>query len=454
MPESVDPATGKRIAVYEETTPAEIEAALSAANAAFEVWRSVTFDERARRMRDAAEVLRSRQEELAVLATAEMGKPIRESRAEVEKSAWACDYFAGHAEAFLAPEAVETDARRSRVEYRPFGVILAVMPWNYPYWQLFRFAAPGLMAGNACVLKHASNVTGSALAIEEVFREAGFPDGLFRTLVVGSRTVPQLIAHPLVRGVTLTGSTAAGVSVARAAGAAVKKSVLELGGSDPYLILEDADLDLAAGSCATGRLLNAGQSCISPKRLIVVEAVAGEFERRLAASVAEKRVGDPMDERTDVGPMARTDLRDEVHDQVRRSIDAGAVCLLGGVVPDRPGAWYPPTVLTGVRPGMAVFDEEVFGPVVSVIRAADEEDAIRLANASSFGLGAAVFTRDIERGERIAAERLDAGCCFVNAFVRSDPRLPFGGVKQSGYGRELSAAGIREFVNIKTVYVA
>ena len=328
------------------------------------------------------------------------------------------------------------------------------MPWNFPFWQVFRFAAPNLMAGNAGVLKHASNVPGCALAIEEVFRAAGFPEHLFRAVLVGSDVVGMLLEDKHVRAVTVTGSVSAGRAVAERAGALLKKSVLELGGSDPYLVLKDADLDLAAEVCAKSRLINSGQSCIAAKRFVVVGEVYDDFLQRFVAHMAAARVGNPMNERTEVGPQARVDLRDDLHDQVVRSAGAGARVVLGGAVPDRNGAWYPPTVLIDVQPGMPAWEEELFGPVASVIRARDEEDAIRIANATVFGLGAAVFTQDLERGERIARDHLEAGSCFVNAFVRSDPRLPFGGIKESGYGRELSPLGIREFVNVKTVCVS
>jgi succinate-semialdehyde dehydrogenase/glutarate-semialdehyde dehydrogenase len=332
-------------------------------------------------------------------------------------------------------------------------VVLAVMPWNFPFWQVLRFAAPALMAGNAGILKHASNVPGCALAIEACFAEAGFPDKLFSTLMIGSRQVAAVIENRLVRAVTLTGSTPAGIAVARKSGEMLKKTVLELGGSDPYIILEDADIEDAALKCATSRLINAGQSCVAAKRFIVVESKREQFEKLFVEAMRATKMGDPLDEATTIGPMARHDLRDELHEQVRQSIDKGAVCLLGGEVPDSAGAFYPPTVLTGVKKGMAAYDDELFGPVAGIISVQDEQEAIRVANDSIFGLGAAVFTGDRERGERIAAEELDAGCCFVNSFVKSDPRLPFGGIKESGYGRELSHYGIKEFVNIKTVYV-
>ncbi len=399
-------------------------------------------------------MLREGSEEYAALMATEMGKPVAQGRAEVEKCAWVCDYYADEAPRFLAPEDVATDATRSFVTYQPLGVVLAVMPWNFPLWQVFRFAAPSLMAGNAGVLKHSSNVMGCALAIEAVFRDAGFPEDLFRTLVIGSSRVPGVIAAPQVKAVTLTGSTPAGQAVAAAAGAVLKKTVLELGGSDPYVVLEDADLDLAAETCVSSRLINSGQSCIAAKRFVVVRPILDAFTERYVEKMRAKKTADPFEDGVDVGPQARRDLRDELHRQVQESVARGANLLLGGAAPDGPGAFYPPTVLADVKPGMPAYDEELFGPVAAIIAAEDEADAIRIANDSVFGLGAAVFTRDVERGQRIAVEELEAGSCFVNAFVKSDPRLPFGGIKESGYGRELSVFGIREFVNIKTVYVA
>jgi succinate-semialdehyde dehydrogenase/glutarate-semialdehyde dehydrogenase len=451
---AVNPATGETLRQYPELGPRQVRAAIAAADGAFRTWRRTPFALRARHMAEAARVLRARAKEIAVLMAEEMGKPVRDGRAEAEKCAWACDYYAEHAERMLASEVVETDARKSFVSFQPLGVVLAVMPWNFPFWQVFRFAAPALMAGNAAVLKHAANVPGCALAIEDVFRAAGFPEHLFRTLLITSRRVNTAIAHPLVRAVTLTGSTAAGKAVARKAGAMLKKTVLELGGSDPYLVLGDADLDHAVATCVASRLVNAGQSCIAAKRFIVVAGQREAFERGFVERMGRIQVGDPLREETVLGPQARRDLRDELHAQVARSIEAGARCLLGGRVPEGPGAFYPPTVLTDVRKGMPAYDEELFGPVAAIIPVADEREAIEVANDSVFGLGAAVFTRDLARGERLAETELEAGACFVNAFVKSDPRLPFGGIKESGYGRELSGYGIREFVNIKTVYVA
>lgn len=451
---SMNPATLEVIAAYDELAPETAGRLIDRSDAAFARWRETSLVERSALMKKAAAILRNRSGEFATLMALEMGKPVRQGRGEVEKCAWVCEYYAENAGSFLEPEVVATDARKSFVAFQPLGVILAVMPWNFPFWQVFRFAAPALMAGNAGVLKHASNVCGCALAIEDVFSAAGFPRGVFRTLLVGSGAVESIISHPAVRAVTLTGSAAAGRAVARAAGEQLKKTVLELGGSDPYVVLDDADVGQAAAICAESRLINAGQSCIAAKRFIVVESRVREFTGLLVEAMRRRSVGDPLDEATDVGPLARLDLRDEVHRQVMESVERGARCVLGGRLPAGRGAYYPPTVLVDVAKGMSAFDDELFGPVAAVVAAKDEEEAIRAANDTSFGLGAALFTRDLERGERIAASRIDAGSCFVNAFVKSDPRLPFGGVKESGYGRELSYFGIREFVNVKTVYVA
>jgi succinate-semialdehyde dehydrogenase/glutarate-semialdehyde dehydrogenase len=451
---SVNPVDGSVIREYAETPPAQAAEILTAAARAFEPWRRTTFAERARLLRRAGALLRERRDELARLMALEMGKPLAQGRAEADKCASVCGYYAEHAERFLAPERAESDAWKSYVAFEPLGVVLAVMPWNFPLWQVFRFAAPALAAGNVGLLKHASNVSGCALAIEETLHAAGVPRDVFRALLVGSDRVAGLIEAKEVAAVTLTGSGPAGRAVAAKAGACLKKTVLELGGSDPYVVLEDADLEQAAETCAASRLINGGQSCIAAKRFVVVETVRREFEERLVARMQARRMGDPLAEGVEVGPQARRDLRDAVHAQVATSIAEGARVLLGCTVPPGPGAFYPPSVLTSVRPGMPAFDEELFGPVAAVISAQDEPEAIRLANQSAFGLGAAVFTSDVERGERIAREELAAGSCFVNSFVRSDPRLPFGGIKESGYGRELAAFGIREFVNVKTVSVA
>ena len=451
---AINPVNGKIFATYDEMTPSVVSGIISDVHEAFLKWRHTSFEERAAMMREAARILRGKAGEYARLMAQEMGKPVRDGVAEVEKCASGCDFYAGNAARFLAREPIATEARNSFVTFNPLGVVLAVMPWNFPFWQVFRFAAPGLMAGNAAVLKHASNVPGCALAIEDVFRRAGFPKDLFRTLMIGSSQVPSVIEHPLVRPVTLTGSGPAGRAVAGKAGQMLKKTVLELGGSDPYLVLEDADLEMAATLSTKGRLINAGQSCIAAKRFIVAEKVRRPFEELFVRKMGAIKTGDPLKEDTQIGPLARHDLRDELHRQVEASIAAGARCLLGGAIPNDPGAYYPPTVLTDVHRGMPAYEEELFGPVAAIISVKDEEEAIATANDSAFGLGGGVITRDLARGEHIAAERIESGCVFVNEAVRSDPRLPFGGVKESGYGRELSVYGIKEFVNIKTVYVA
>jgi len=450
---AINPTTGETIGTYQEMTPAEIAGALEKARHAFQAWRRTGFNDRAALMKAASRVLMTNQSQYARTMAREMGKPVVGGRAEIEKCAWVCDHYAEHAPDMLQPEMIRSDARKSYVVFEPLGVILAIMPWNYPFWQVFRHAAPGLMAGNGLILKHASNVPGCALAIEDVFKQAGFPQNLFQNFLISSGRAKGLIEHPHISAVTLTGSKSAGQAVAARAGKMLKKTVLELGGSDPYIVLEDADLEKTVETCVASRLLNSGQSCIAAKRLVVVEKVLKPFEAMLVDQMQSKKMGDPLDEASEIGPQARADLRDNLHRQVARSIEMGARRLLGGEMPKGEGTFYPPTVLSGVEKGMPAYDEETFGPVAAIIPVKNEAEAIQTANDSAFGLGAAVFTRDAVRGERIAADDLEAGNCFVNAFVKSDPRLPFGGIKQSGYGRELSHYGIKEFVNIKTVYV-
>jgi len=450
---SVNPATGELLETFEETPADELDRMLARADAASREWRRRPIAERADRLHAAARLLRERADTYARTMALEMGKPLAQGRAEAEKCAWACDYYADHAAAFLADEPRQSDATRSYVRFEALGVVLAIMPWNFPFWQVFRFAAPALAAGNGAILKHAPNVSGAALEIERLVREAGFPEGLFRAAFLENEAVAEVIADPRVRAVTLTGSDRAGSAVGAEAGRHVKKTVLELGGSDPFIVLEDADLAHAAAAAAEARLQNSGQSCIAAKRFIVVERVATRFLEHLTSEMQARRVGDPLDPTTQVGPQARLDLRANLHRQVEESVARGAQLVLGGRLPKGRGAFYPPTVLVAVEPGMPAFDEETFGPVAAVVRARDEADALRIANASPYGLGASVWTADAARGERLAQD-VEAGSVFVNGIVKSDPRLPFGGVKRSGYGRELSEYGLREFVNVKTVWVA
>jgi succinate-semialdehyde dehydrogenase/glutarate-semialdehyde dehydrogenase len=449
---SINPATGETLQAFALWGAAELEAALAEAAAAAPRWQTMALAERCALMRRAAEVLRRRQEELARLITLEMGKLIGEARGEVEKCAWVCEYYAENAAELLADEPIATDAGRSLVAFQPLGTVLAVMPWNFPFWQVFRFAAPALVAGNTGLLKHASNVPQCALAIESVFREAGFPEGVFRTLLISASQVQGVIEDPRIHAVTLTGSEPAGRQVAAAAGGALKKSLLELGGSDAFIVLEDADLELAVSQAVTSRYLNGGQSCIAAKRFIVVEAVAEVFLQRFQRAVEALRPGDPQAEGTTLAPLARPDLRDALHRQVQQSVEQGAVLVTGGHPLAQVGCFYAPTILDRVQPGQPAYREELFGPVASVIRATDEADALRIANDSPFGLGSSVWTSDSARGEALARQ-VQAGCCFVNGMVKSDPRLPFGGIKHSGYGRELSRYGIHEFLNIKTIWI-
>jgi succinate-semialdehyde dehydrogenase/glutarate-semialdehyde dehydrogenase len=449
---SLNPASGERMAEYALWGDADIERALAHIADAAQSWSGYPIDARAALLRRAADELRRRSEQWAGLITREMGKPIREARAEIEKCAWGCEHYAQHGAAMLRDEPVATDAARSCVTYQPLGTLLAIMPWNFPFWQAFRAAAPALLAGNTVALKHASNVPQCALAIEEVLRAAGFPEGVLRTLLISGAQAERLIADARIHAVTLTGSEAAGRRVAAAAGAALKKSVLELGGSDPFVVLADADLEQAAGIGVSARFQNAGQSCIAAKRFVLIEAIADEFLRVFKEKTQALKLGDPMQEHTQVGPLARADLRAQLHEQVRDAVAQGAQVLLGGEPPAGAGNFYPPTILAGVRAGMRVYEEELFGPVAVALRARDEAHALALANDTRYGLGATVCTRDAARGEDFV-RRIRSGLGFVNGMVKSDPRLPFGGVQCSGYGRELSVHGIREFVNAKTVWV-
>lgn len=451
---TLDPSTGELVETYAETPAAEAEATVAAAVAAQASWRRLPVEERREPWLRLAQALRRGAAGLAEQMALEMGKPLAEGRAEAEKCAWLCEYTAEHGPRFLADDPVATEAAHSAVSHRPLGVVLAIMPWNFPFWQVFRCAVPAILAGNAVLLKHAPNVPGCAESILRLVRGCGLPEGLFANLRLSLEATGELIDDPRVRGVALTGSTRAGRAVAARAGAALKKTVLELGGSDPYLVLDDADPVAAAELCATSRLLNSGQSCIAAKRFLVLPGVRRDFEEALVAAMSRRMPGDPRSAGTTLGPMARGDLRDSLHRQVAASRAAGARCLLGGDSPSGPGFFYPATVLSDVAPGMPAFDEEVFGPVAAVVPVASEEEAIRLANASGYGLGAAVFTADTERGLRLAREELEAGACCVNDFVRSDPRLPFGGIKDSGWGRELARQGMLEFTNTKTLWVA
>lgn len=451
---TIDPTTGEVIRELAPMTHSDVSARLAASARAFAEWRAASFEQRARPVRAAAAALRERGADHAELMAREMGKPVREGRAEVEKCAWVCEYYADRAASMLAPQPVHTGASASYVSYQPLGPVLAIMPWNFPFWQVFRCAVPALMAGNTVVLKHASNVTGCAEAIEQLWAAAGLPSGAFTALIIPSSRVADVIGDDRIAAVSLTGSTEAGRAVASCAGGHLKKTVLELGGSDPYVVLADADIDAAAEVCVEARLINGGQSCIAAKRFVVVDDVRERFEDAVVSRFRDVAVGAPMDPSTELGPLARDDLRHRLHEQVARSLDAGARCALGGELPGGPGFFYPPTVLTGVARGMPAHDEELFGPVAAIEPARSEAEAIAIANATRYGLGAAVLTGDRALGERIARDHLRAGNCFVNTHVRSDPRLPFGGVGHSGYGRELGAEGIRELVNVKTVYVA
>ena len=450
---TINPANGQEIASYPAYDEKKIENVITQAEKTFEEWRKTTLPERALVLVNIAIELRRQKEQLAKLATQEMGKPIQQSRDEIEKCAKTLEFYAANGENYIANAVVGTDAQKSYVSCRPLGIILAVMPWNFPYWQIFRAFAPAIMAGNVMILKHASCVCACALAIEKIINYSIMPKGLLQTLLIPSSKVERLINDPAICAVTLTGSTGAGKEVAAIAGRNLKKTVLELGGSDAYIILEDADLENAAEICVKGRLINSGQSCVSAKRFVVVKPVRKQFEKLVTEKMKAATFGDPMNEANTIGPMAREDLRNELHSQVMLSIEQGAKLLCGGFIPDMEGYYYPPTVLTYVKKGMPAYDDELFGPVAVIIEAKDESDAIRIANDSIYGLGCGIFSANIENAERIAAEEIEAGNCFVNDFVHSDPRLPFGGIKQSGYGRELGEYGIKEFVNIKTVYI-
>lgn len=449
---TINPATGETVAEYERITGDEAAAKISKANDVFQDWKKLTYQERAKYMNKLAQVLEDNKEEYAQLATKEMGKIIGQSRKEIEKCAKICRYYADNTAQLLANQTVETEAQKSYVTFQPIGVILAVMPWNFPFYQVIRFAAPAIMAGNTGVLKHASNVQGCAFALEDAFKKAGFPEGVFANLNLSSKEMEPIIENKHIMAATLTGSDPAGRSVASIAGKNLKKTVMELGGSDAYVILEDADLEEAAELATFGRLQNNGQTCIAAKRFVVLESIYDDFLEVFTKKMKAAKMGDPTDEDVYFGPMARADLRDELHEQVEKTVSQGGRLVLGGEIPDMDGAYYPATILADLKPGMEGFDNELFGPVASVIKAKDEDEAIALANNSQFGLGSGVITSNRERGEKVALQ-LEAGSSFVNKLVVSDPRLPFGGIKNSGYGRELSGYGIREFVNTKTIWI-
>lgn len=449
MLKSVNPFDQSLLGEYPELDERSIDGKLETAAKTFRSWRKENFAHRASLMKKAGNLLRSDKRKYAEIISREMGKVLREAEAEIEKCAGACDFFADHAEGFLKDQIINTDASRSFVCFQPLGPVLAIMPWNFPFWQVFRFAVPGLMAGNVGLLKHASNVSQCSLAIEEIFRKAGFPEGAFQSLLIGSDKIDRLIAHDNVVAVTLTGSEYAGTKVAEAAGKNLKKTVLELGGSDPFVVLDDADLDEAAKVATHSRMQNAGQSCIAAKRFIVVQKVADDFLARFKENVEKLRQGDPLKEDTTTGPLARVDLAEDLEKQMKNSLERGAKVITGG---KRKGANYEPTILGSVSPGMPAFDEETFGPMAALITVKDEKEAVERANQNRYGLGASVWAKDPERGERIARE-IESGSVFVNSLMRSDQRLPFGGIKKSGYGRELSELGIKEFVNAKTIYV-
>ena len=449
----VNPANEKLIREYCEYDSEEVNWRLDKSRDSFLLWRQTSFHDRASLLHNVSDILKREKTEYARLITEEMGKPISASEEEIEKCAWTCDYFADHAAIFLSSKSVQTDGNNSFVRYEPLGGVLAVMPWNFPFFQVFRFAAPVLMAGNVALLKHSPNVSGCALLVEDIFKNAGFPEGVLTSLLISVDRVPSLIAHSSIQAVTLTGSERAGQAVAIEAGRNLKKTVLELGGSDPFIVLSDADPLEAASAAVLSRTMNSGQSCIAAKRFIVEESVAIEFENELVRQMKNCKVGDPMDSKTQIGPIARLDLLNTLHSQVERSVKDGASLLVGGHRLDRKGYFYAPTVLSEVRPGMAVFDEETFGPVAAISKAKDVREAIELANHTKFGLGASIWTSNPERGEALVPD-IEAGVVFINEVVKSDPRLPFGGIKRSGYGRELSNLGIMEFVNVKTVWVA
>jgi succinate-semialdehyde dehydrogenase/glutarate-semialdehyde dehydrogenase len=450
---SINPATSQLVKEFTELDTDQLDRKIADSEKAFQYWRKVAVSQRIEYLKTLAKLLRTQKSNLGRLITLEMGKPITQSLAEIEKCALVCEYYFDNAAQILSNQIVKTVASESYVTLQPLGPLLGIMPWNFPFWQVFRFAVPSIAAGNTVVMKHSSNVSGCSLAIEKLFAEAGFPQGVYASLLISHHKIERLIADRRIRGVSLTGSTQAGKEVAQLAGAHLKKSVVELGGSDAYVILEDANLEAAVNSCVTARLINTGQSCIAAKRFIVADAIYTRFEKLFVDKMNNALIGNPFEETTTIGPMARHHLRADLHLQVTRSIDMGATLLCGGEIPEGDGYFYPPTVLTNVTNGMPAWHDELFGPVASLIRVKSEAEAIRVANATSFGLGAAIFTTNIAKAKQLAENEIEAGCCFVNDFVKSDPRLPFGGIKESGFGRELAQFGMMEFLNVKTIYI-
>jgi succinate-semialdehyde dehydrogenase / glutarate-semialdehyde dehydrogenase len=453
MIRTINPATEAVLNEYTIMSENQITALIEAGHLTYSVWKKTAFSQRKQLMLTLAKLLREKKDDFALLMASEMGKPVSFGEAEIEKCAWVCEHFAENTESYLQPRIVQTEKKKVMVCYQPLGVVFAIMPWNFPFWQVFRFAAPTLMAGNAAILKHAPNSTGTGNTIANLFLEAGFPEHLFQHFVLNNDLAAKVIANEHIAAVTLTGSERAGSIVAANAATYLKKAVLELGGSDPYVVLADADLENAANCIVTSRLNNCGQSCIAAKRVIVLNSVYEDLITKIKRFMQNYKMGDPLDTKTNFGPMAREDLRKKLHEQVLESVKLGAKLLVGGDIPNLHGFYYPPTLLVDVQKGMPAFDEELFGPVIAVVAADDEAEAIQLANQSQYGLGAAVFTQNLARGEEIARYELEAGSCFVNDFVVSDPRVPFGGIKHSGFGRELSREGMLEFVNTKTVAI-
>ncbi len=450
---TINPATAEAVREYPEHQWDEIDRIIKNVQKAFINWKKTDLNFRIAKVRSLTKLLKEKREGLAFTISMEMGKPIIQSRAEIDKCIWLCNYYIDNIKSFLQKQIIKTEASESYVSYQPLGVILAIMPWNFPFWQVFRAAIPAILAGNTMILKHASNVPGCSIAIDDLFSEADFPEDIFRSVLISNRKVERIIANKRIAAITLTGSTKAGRAVAQTAGKYLKKCVLELGGSDPYLIFDDADLEKTVEACVEGRLINTGQSCIGAKRFIVTKNIYTAFEELFVEKMKAATLGDPFDEQNKLGPLSRGNIREDLLSQVNKSVSMGANLICGGYFPDMPGFYFPPTVLSNIHTGMPAYEQEFFGPVASIIRARDEQNAIEIANDTSFGLGSAIFTSDIDKAKKIAEQDLETGTCFINDYVKSDPRLPFGGIKESGYGRELSMYGLQEFLNIKTICV-